>query len=120
MKVKNILLIITLISLATLISPAVKASCNNISCSGKISRLVPNGGVTPPIVSVRVAGVDTSPLNCTLGGGQDFVLKSTNPLFDQIYSLLLTAFTMQEPLTTLRIAETSNPCEIIYVKVDKI
>jgi len=90
-------------------------TCNSISCFGKIDMLYPHGGNGN--IYIQMEGIqlteNTAALNCTLFDGKFIVLKQTNKLHSEIYSMLLSATVANKDLK-LRIVEASPDCELIY------
>ncbi|QUJ67371.1 hypothetical protein KDD30_15240 [Photobacterium sp. GJ3] len=55
-------------------------------------------------------------LNCKLAEGYYMTLKNTHPIFEVMYSTILTAVSTQKKLT-VRIVENSEGCEVMYVRM---
>ncbi|MBV7262277.1 hypothetical protein KCG43_09730 [Photobacterium sp. WH24] len=97
-------------------SPTVLAECNPTGCIGigkeALLSVYPNH--TGHIYLQAPAGKEK--LNCKLVEGQFMVLKNTHPVFDAMYSTVLTALSTQKQLT-VRIVENSEDCEVSYVRM---
>jgi len=83
-----------------------------LGCAGKIDRIYlhPSGviKIPPPI------GSDITNLNCSLSEGVYLTIKREHPHFKEMYSMLLTAHTLQKDVF-LRYVENSSDCEIFYI-----
>ncbi|WP_152547950.1 hypothetical protein [Photobacterium galatheae] len=62
------------------------------------------------------APADKGKLNCQLVEGHYMTLKNTHPVFEAMYSTILTALSTQKKLT-VRIVENSEGCEVMYVRM---
>lgn len=99
-----------------LLSSSVFAGCATNACQGVgadvLTSVYPNG--TGNIY--LQAGTNRENLDCSLVEGQYMVLKSDHPLFDAIYSTILTALMGQKGLI-VRIKNKSPICEVSYVRM---
>lgn len=89
---------------------AVAGTCTSIYCDGKITTLYPNG--SNGIVYIIMDG-NMSTLDCTLSQGSYIVLKKTNQLHSEIYSMLLSSVMAQRDIR-VRILQGSADCELSY------
>ncbi|NAW63879.1 hypothetical protein [Photobacterium halotolerans] len=97
-------------------SPAVLAECIPTACIGvgKEALLSVYPNQTGHIYLQAPAGKEK--LNCKLVSDHFMVLKNTHPVFDAMYSTVLTALSTQKTLA-VRIVENSEDCEVTYVRM---
>ena len=98
--------------LVSLFGFSAQAACTPIGCDNeKITRLWVNASGS---YYVETTG-DVSQLNCTPHSGDRMYLDGAKAGAESIYSLLLTAQSMDKPVARIRIIEGSSNCEITYV-----
>lgn len=106
------LLTAAFVLLSFVVGFSAQATCTSIGCDNeKITRLWVNASGS---YYVETAG-DISQLNCTPHGGIRMYLDGAKVGAESIYSLLLTAQSMDKPVARIRIIEGSSNCEIAYV-----
>jgi hypothetical protein len=97
---------------------AVANPCSGVNCSNTtIQRLYPASEVVNPKVYVRPTDGGQSSLYCTPVSGVYLTLKTSHPLFHEIYAALLQA-TIHNKRVTLRIYDNTPDCEIAYIVVE--
>jgi hypothetical protein len=87
-------------------------TCGSNLCTAQVKNLYPheNGSIYVE------ADADMSPLDCTRNQGQFMVLENSNPLRSEIYSMLLAAH-MANKEVTMRIANGSSNCRVVYTQL---
>lgn len=86
------------------------AACDTVRCTGKVSFIFVNEN------DIRVLmDQDMSTLNCTLSAGYYATLQTTHPLIEEMFKTLLAGHVSQNPEMSIRIAEGSERCDIMYV-----
>lgn len=87
------------------------AACDVNGCNTNISRLYATNNENG-IVYIKVAD-PIEPLNCTAPENSFLSLKSSHPLFKEIYSMLLAA-TLSNSSVRVRMVDNSPVCEVAY------
>lgn len=98
--------------------PAALADCNDETCvsvyieaiSSETAELSTNHNV-----AVKTSGTETA-LSCTPEGGAWLTLIGGKDGSKEVYALILTAFSMDRPVT-IRVARGSSGCHIAYAVV---
>lgn len=98
-------------------SPAAADPCSGLFCNyTEIGRLYTNG--TPANVYVRPKDGGQQNLSCGPVASNGYLtLKTTNPMFNEIYQLLVAA-TTHDKLVSIRIFQNTPDCEIGYVTLE--
>jgi hypothetical protein len=92
--------------------------CSGVACPNTtVQRLYPASDVNNPRVYVRPTDGGQSSLTCTAVSDVYLTLKTTHPLFGEIFASLLEA-TIHDKKVTLRIKDGSPDCEILYIVVE--
>lgn len=92
--------------------------CSGVVCSNTtVQRLYPASDVNNPRVYIQPKDGGQSSLTCTPISGVYLTLKTTHPLFGEIYASLLEA-TIHNKKVTLRTKINSPDCEISYIVVE--
>ncbi|PKF76454.1 hypothetical protein CW749_26940 [Vibrio sp. vnigr-6D03] len=88
--------------------------CQKLGCIGKIESIYlhPSGDIKVPPPGIS-HGSDPRVVSCTMSEGVYFVLKRTNPHFQEMYSMLLTAKAANNDVY-LRVEDGSNECQVRY------
>jgi hypothetical protein len=98
--------------------PAEANPCSGVTCTKTtVQRLYPASNVNNPRVYVRPTDGGQASLDCTAVSGVYLTLKTSHPLFGEIFDALLEA-TIHDKSVTLRIKEDSTDCEILYIVVE--
>lgn len=87
------------------------AACNQNACDTTISRLYATG-FDDGRIFIEPEG-DISPLNCSAVNNVFLTLKKNHPLFNEIYSMLLSA-TIAKSDVRVRMVENSSDCQVAY------
>ncbi|WP_330961512.1 hypothetical protein [Photobacterium sp. 53610] len=97
-------------------TPSVWSACYQNQCNGVgkdvLASVYPSGAGN--IYLEAPAGKEK--LNCKLVEGYYMTLKKTHPVFDAMYSTILTALSTKKKLT-VRVIEHSEGCEVMYVRM---
>ncbi|PHQ83227.1 MAG: hypothetical protein COB58_09295 [Thalassobium sp.] len=98
---------------------AFSATCDANGCSGTPQELFDNYYLTSiedgQIYLGLRGDVNRNNLDCSLAEGNYLKILSTHPLFEEIYSSLLTASAMDRKIM-LRIENGSVGCNVLYVR----
>lgn len=98
--------------------PAAANPCAGVTCARTtIQRLYPASNVSDPRVYVRPTDGGQAALDCTAVSGVYLTLKTSHPLFGEIFASLLEA-TIHDKEVSLRMKEDSPDCEILYIVVE--
>ncbi|WP_062269276.1 hypothetical protein [Endozoicomonas arenosclerae] len=93
-----------------------KAACNDKLCTSKIERLYITSAFGGSVL-IKPADQASGILNCKLMENVYITLKKDHPVFEEIYSTLLSA-KVADMLVKLRIDEASEGCNLRYVMLD--
>jgi hypothetical protein len=96
--------------------------CSGLFCqSTTISKLFPISNSGTSVVNVRVTDGGEPNLSCGPAGGPApgayLALKTSHPLFNEIYAALLSA-TVNNKRVTFRVVSPSTDCEIAYIVLE--
>lgn len=97
-------------------APGALADCTGLTCTSVyIEALNAEAGEMNDVddVWVRTTGTETA-LTCTADSGAWLKLRKEAPEISRVYAMLLTAFTMDHPITIRLIGNQGEPCLIAY------
>lgn len=93
---------------------AALADCNSTFCTTTIDR-IHNTNLPDGVVHIQIAD-SIAPLSCTAEQGVFLSLKTSHPLFDEIYSTLLAA-TIANSYVRVSTEANSSDCKVNYVQL---
>ncbi len=104
------------LSIALLFTGLVNGECAENGCNTTIKRLYATG--LEGSVYIKITD-SVEPLNCTPRETSYLTLKTTHPLFKEIYSMMLTATVSKSPVR-VRMIDNSPICEVSYTWIDAL
>ncbi len=108
---KKFLSILVLLSISHFSS----ADCTTDRCTTTVDRVYPTGTINGGVYIIPAGSL--AGIGCTPLGGIYFTMPKSHTVFDETYSLLLTALVTQKEVT-IRIIEGTDSCEVAYVYID--
>lgn len=96
---------------------SVFGACHKIACDSTVKQLYASSAADGTVFIVPNDSLQL--LNCRPVSNRYLSLKSTHPLFDQIYSMLLAAV-VSKLQVRVRIVEGSTDCEVAYAWINAL
>lgn len=107
----------TVITILAVLPHLAFGACGNISCDTTIDRVYATG-LSEGLVYIKPEDNPVGAVNCVPAEDQYFTLKSSHPLFSEIYSMALSSM-MAGKDVRLRIVEGTDGCELAYMWVSE-